>query len=68
MTLAFGLGMIELLLICLLLMIPSLIALIDILRHDFQENQKLIWLIVVLLVPMVGAIAYFAIGRKQRIR
>jgi hypothetical protein len=68
MTLAFGLGMIELLLICLLLMIPSLIALIDILRYDFQENQKLIWLIVVLLVPMVGAIAYFAIGRKQRIR
>jgi hypothetical protein len=68
MTLAFGLGMIELILIFLLSMIPSLIALIDILRHDFQENQKLIWLIVVLLVPLVGAIAYFAIGRKQRVR
>jgi hypothetical protein len=68
MTLAFGLGMIELILIFLLSMIPSLIALIDILRHDFQENQKLIWPIVVLLVPLMGAIAYFAIGRKQRIR
>jgi hypothetical protein len=67
MTLAFGLGMIELILIFLLLMVPNLIALIDILRHDFRENQKLVWLIVVLFVPLMGTILYFAIGRKQRI-
>jgi hypothetical protein len=66
MTLVFGLGMIELILILLLLMLPGLIALIDILRHDFRENQKLVWLIAVLFVPLVGTIAYFAIGRKQR--
>ncbi|HEX2899096.1 MAG TPA: PLD nuclease N-terminal domain-containing protein [Bacteroidia bacterium] len=58
--------MIELILILLLLMLPGLIALIDILRHDFRENQKLVWLIAVLFVPLVGTIAYFAIGRKQR--
>lgn len=59
--------MIELILIFLLLMVPNLIALIDILRHDFRENQKLVWLIVVLFVPLMGTILYFAIGRKQRI-
>ena len=66
MTLAFGLGMIELILIFLLLMVPNLVALIDILRHDFRENQKLVWLIVVLFVPIIGTILYFAIGRNQR--
>lgn len=66
MTLAFGLGMIELMLIFLLLMVPNLVALIDILRHDFRENQKLVWLIVVLFVPIIGTILYFAIGRNQR--
>jgi hypothetical protein len=66
MTLAFGLGMIELILIFLLLMVPNLVALVDILRHDFRENQKLVWLIVVLFVPIIGTILYFAIGRNQR--
>lgn len=67
MTFAFGLGMIELLLIFILLMLPTLIALIDVLRYEFIENQKLIWLIAVLFVPLIGTIAYFIVGRKHRI-
>ena len=54
-------------LIFILLMLPTLIALIDVLRHEFIENQKLIWLIAVLFVPVIGTIAYFIVGRKHRI-
>lgn len=46
-----------------------LVALVDILRNDFKgQNEKLIWLLVILLVPFIGAISYFAIGRKNRIK
>ena len=62
-------GIFELLIIFLLVMvIPWLIALIDILRSDFDNNNKLIWLTAVIFVPFIGAIAYFLIGRKQKTR
>jgi len=42
-------------------------ALIDIIRSQFNEpNNKLIWVLVVLLLPFVGSILYLAIGRGQK--
>ena len=57
-----------------LILIPFLIvpifwiwALIDILKSDFSGSNKIIWLLVVIFLPLIGIILYFAIGRKQRI-
>lgn len=63
----FGINLIELLVLVILFFIPWLIALIDILKSEFTGNNKLIWLLSVILVPVVGVIAYFAIGRRQKI-
>ncbi len=42
-------------------------ALVDILKSEFKDaNNKIIWLIVVLVLPLVGAIIYLAVGRKQK--
>ncbi|HRX11603.1 MAG TPA: PLDc N-terminal domain-containing protein [Draconibacterium sp.] len=48
-------------------MIIPLIALVDILRNEFTHNNKIIWVLVVLLSWIIGAILYFLIGRKQKI-
>ena len=42
-------------------------AFIDILKNDFKKNYKLIWIIVVVMIPIFGAILYFMLGRKQKI-
>ncbi len=55
-----------LLIIALLLLIP-LIALVDILGSEFTGSNKLIWVVVVILIPILGGILYFAIGRSQKI-
>ena len=47
--------------------LPPLIALIDILKNEFYENNKLIWVLVVLFASFFGAVLYFLIGRKQKI-
>lgn len=47
--------------------IPTIIALIDILKSKFEENNKIVWVLVVLFLNLIGAILYFAIGRKQKI-
>jgi hypothetical protein len=44
-----------------------LYAIIDILRNEFSGSNKIIWLLVTLFLPAVGAILYFFIGRKQKI-
>ena len=48
--------------------IPTLIALIDIVKSKFDGNDKLVWVLVVLFFNLFGAIIYFAIGRKQKIK
>ena len=52
----------------LLAFIPTLIALIDILKSKFNGNDKVIWILVVLFFNLIGTILYFTIGRKQKIK
>ena len=51
-----------------LLLIVPIIALVDILRNEFTGNNKLIWVLVILLSWIIGAILYFFIGRNQKIK
>ena len=61
-------GLIELIMILFLIgFIPFIIAFIDILKNEFEGYNKLIWLLAVLFAPLIGSIAYFIIGKKQRI-
>lgn len=54
------------LLICILIFF--LIASIDILRNRFVSDiEKLIWILVVILVPIVGPSLYLLIGKKQKL-
>jgi phosphotransferase system glucose/maltose/N-acetylglucosamine-specific IIC component len=61
-------GLFELIMILFLLgFIPFIIAFIDILKNEFEGYNKLIWLLAVLFAPLIGSIAYFLIGKKQKI-
>jgi len=46
--------------------IATIIALIDISKSKFSGNDKIIWILVV-LTGLLGAIFYFALGRKQKL-
>ena len=48
--------------------LPTLIALIDILKNEFSGNNKMIWVLVVLFGNFLGAVLYFIIGRKQKLK
>ena len=42
-------------------------CLIDILKNRFEQNDKLIWLLVVSLVPFLGSLLYLFIGKNKKI-
>jgi len=61
-------GLIEIILILTIpLVIMPLVALINLLKNQFTGNDKLIWLLVILFLPLMGWILYFAIGKKNQI-
>jgi len=65
-----GLGLPELI-VLFILFVPiglMLIAFVDILKSEFTGSNKIVWLLAVILVPLVGPIAYFFIGRKQKVK
>lgn len=45
-----------------------IVALVDILKSEFRGYNKIVWLLLVILLPTIGVIAYFIIGRKQKIK
>jgi hypothetical protein len=47
--------------------VVPIVALVDILKSEFEGNNKLIWVLVVLLSWIIGAVIYFIIGRKQKV-
>lgn len=42
-------------------------ALVSVLKGKFEGNGKIIWIVVILILPILGPILYFLIGKKQRI-
>ncbi|WP_297044061.1 PLD nuclease N-terminal domain-containing protein [Thermoflavifilum sp.] len=43
-------------------------ALVDIIKSRFNsDTTKIIWIVVVILLPLLGSILYLIIGRSQRV-
>lgn len=49
------------------LLLP-IIALLSILKSEFKDNDKLIWAIVVLFLPVVGSVLYFTKGKNSKLK
>lgn len=41
-------------------------SLVDILKHEFRGKNKIVWIIVVLMFPLLGVLLYFLLGKKQQ--
>ncbi|MGG6229628.1 PLD nuclease N-terminal domain-containing protein [Tenacibaculum sp. SDUM215027] len=63
-----GVWQLILILIILIGIIPTIIALVDILKSEFKGNNKIVWILVVLLANFFGTVLYFLIGREQKIK
>ncbi len=43
-------------------------CLIDILKSKFDQNDKLIWVLVVVLLPILGSFLYLLIGENKKVK
>ncbi len=63
----FGGGILITLFVILFIFLLPLLALISALMNDFQGNEKILWVLIILFLPFLGSVLYFVIGRDKRI-
>lgn len=63
-----GLGLIIFTIISILFLLLPFLALISIVKNKFPDNDKLIWVLIVLLLPVLGSVLYFSMGRRKRLK
>lgn len=63
----FGPWQVVVILFVFLSLLLPLIALVDILRNEFTGSNKIVWVLVVLLFPLIGPILYFFMGPAQKV-
>ncbi len=48
----------------LIILILDIIAIVDVLKSSMDTGKKALWIILVLLLPLIGMVLYFLIGKK----
>lgn len=48
-----------------LLFVLVILALVDLYQGSYPLNKKLLWLVIILIIPYVGALLYFLVGRNR---
>ena len=48
----------------LLVLVLDIIAIFDVLKSSMGTDKKALWIILVVLLPVVGMLLYFLIGKK----
>jgi len=65
-----SLSILHLVFVLFIILLPSVLwifALIDILKSNFKDStNKIIWVLIVLLLPVLGSILYFIFAGQQK--
>ncbi len=59
-------GVLSILFIVFFIALFPLLALIDVATGRFEGNDKIVWVLLIIFLPFLGALLYFLIGRDKR--
>jgi len=48
----------------LIILVLDIIALVDVLKSAMETGMKALWIILILVLPVIGMVLYFLIGKK----
>ncbi len=61
----FGISVLLIILLVIFILLLPLFALIDLVRSNLGEMNKIMWVLIILFMPIFGSILYFVLGRIQ---
>jgi len=51
-------------LLSLVILVLDIVAIVDVLKSSASTGRKALWIILILLLPLVGMVLYFLLGKK----
>lgn len=52
-------------LVGLVILILDIVAIVDIVKSSMEQGKKILWAVLVILLPLIGMVLYFLIGKKK---
>lgn len=49
----------------LVVLVLDIIAIVDAVKNPMSTGKKVLWILIILVLPLLGMILYFLIGRKK---
>ena len=49
----------------LILLVLNILAIVDCVKSNKSGGQKALWIILILVLPLIGLILYYVIGKKK---
>lgn len=51
-------------LLSLVILVLDIIAIVDVFKSSMSTGKKVLWILLILILPVVGLLLYFFLGRK----
>ena len=51
-------------LLSLIILVLDIVAIIDVLKSSMSTGKKVLWILLILILPVIGLLLYFFLGRK----
>lgn len=48
----------------LIILVLDILAIIELVKSSRPDSEKLLWVLIILLLPLIGLILYYVIGKK----
>jgi len=48
-----------------IVLVLDIIAIVDCVKSSFDTGKKILWIVLILVLPVVGMILYYVIGKKK---
>jgi len=52
-------------LIGIVVLVLDIVALVDVIKSSVETGKKVLWVILILVLPIIGMVLYFLIGKKK---
>jgi hypothetical protein len=49
----------------LIVLVLDIVAIVDILKGSMETAKKVLWVILVLILPLIGMVLYFLVAKKK---
>jgi hypothetical protein len=49
----------------LIIVVLDIIAIVDALKSSLDTGKKILWIILILVLPVIGLVLYFLLGKKK---